>query len=231
VDLYLCQVRQPCLGIGDPIASVFTDPDGGFLIQVGADRVLNTLPIVAARISSTVVLRTPVFIFPARGASAGAARVLAQQLDDVAGLVVDVISEAAVLLLEEEGFENFSEQGLAEVVQAVEAANAASNFEDQTPEAAVQSAHATAAADPMVQMALKDNRFTPTPTVTPGPPGCVGDCDDSTAVTVDEVIKGVNITLGSATFDTCRQFDGNGDLIVTIDELILAVNNVLSGCH
>jgi hypothetical protein len=59
----------------------------------------------------------------------------------------------------------------------------------------------------------------------------VGDCDDSGAVTVEEVIKGVNIALGSAMLDTCQQSDADGTRTVTINELIIAVNNALSGCH
>jgi hypothetical protein len=40
--------------------------------------------------------------------------------------------------------------------------------------------------------------FTPTPTDTPPPPpACLGDCDDSGQVTVDEVVTLVNIALGT----------------------------------
>ena len=230
MDLFLCEVRKPCLGMGDPVASVVTDPDGRFFIQVSAALVQGTLPVVAARISPTVVLRTPVLTLPAGAASSRAAALLARQVGGTTEIVVDVISEAAVRLLEEQGFENFNEEGLAAVVQAVEAANADSTFEDLTPEAAVTLAQTTAAADPTVQMALQDNRL-PTPTATQTPGACVGDCDSSGEVTIDEVIKGVNITLGNAAVDTCRQFDVDGSGTVTINELIIAVTNVLSGCH
>lgn len=81
----------------------------------------------------------------------------------------------------------------------------------------------------------------PTPTHTPtfGPPsatptvptgGCVGDCNGDNAVTVNELIKGVNIALGNAELDTCPSFDTNGDLEVTINEIIQAVNAALTGC-
>jgi hypothetical protein len=59
---------------------------------------------------------------------------------------------------------------------------------------------------------------------------CAGDCDGNAEVTIDELIRGVNIALGSAALDTCRAFDKNGDQAVTIDELILAVNRALNGC-
>jgi hypothetical protein len=61
-------------------------------------------------------------------------------------------------------------------------------------------------------------------------PACVGDCNGDGQVTVDELITGVNIALGSADLDTCPVFDSNGDGSVTVDELITAVNNALLGC-
>jgi hypothetical protein len=81
-----------------------------------------------------------------------------------------------------------------------------------------------------VQTALQDNKL-PTPTATPGGPRCVGDCDDNGTVEVEEVIKGVNIALGSALLGTCQASDADGSGTVTINELIIAVNNALNGCH
>ena len=49
-------------------------------------------------------------------------------------------------------------------------------------------------------------------------------------VTVDELIKGVNIALGNAGLDSCPQFDANQSGTVTLDEIIIGVNNALSGC-
>jgi CSLREA domain-containing protein len=60
--------------------------------------------------------------------------------------------------------------------------------------------------------------------------GCLGDCNSNGAVTVDELITGVNIALGTLSVDQCPVFDGNGDGQVTVDELITAVNNALTGC-
>jgi hypothetical protein len=44
------------------------------------------------------------------------------------------------------------------------------------------------------------------------------------------VITCVNIALGSSQLGTCSACDGNGDGMVSIAELITAVNNALSGC-
>ena len=59
---------------------------------------------------------------------------------------------------------------------------------------------------------------------------CVGDCDHDGKVTVTEIIKGVNIALGSLTLDRCPEFDANHNGGVTINEIITAVNNALNGC-
>jgi hypothetical protein len=222
VDLFLCVVRQPCLPMGEPVASVFAAPNGRFTILIGADLLQDKLPVVSARVSPTLVLRAPVVVVAAGAAGGSGGGLHPRQVSPVSETVIDVISEAAVQLLEEQGFQNYNEAGVAAVVQAVESANADSNFAEMTVEAAVEEAQTTAAADPAVQMALEDNKL---------PPPCVGDCDDNGAVTVQEVIKGVDIALGSATLDTCRQADADGSGTVTVNELLLAVNNALTGCH
>lgn len=75
---------------------------------------------------------------------------------------------------------------------------------------------------------------TPTATATPSPEAtlaaCVGDCDTSDSVSVDEIIKGVNIALGDGTVASCPAFDANASGTVTIEEIIGAVNAALSGC-
>jgi len=63
-----------------------------------------------------------------------------------------------------------------------------------------------------------------------GGPVCVGDCDGNGAVSVSELIRGVNIALELASLDICASFDVNGDGVVSVNELILAVNNALDGC-
>jgi hypothetical protein len=62
------------------------------------------------------------------------------------------------------------------------------------------------------------------------PGGCTGDCDSNSMVTVDELVKGVNISLGKAALSTCTAFNKNGDAMVTVDELVIGVNNAINGC-
>ena len=49
-------------------------------------------------------------------------------------------------------------------------------------------------------------------------------------VTVDELVKGVNIALGSLSLDQCPRFDCQGTGRVAIDCLIRAVGATLNGC-
>jgi hypothetical protein len=59
---------------------------------------------------------------------------------------------------------------------------------------------------------------------------CPGDCDGSREVTIDEILLGVNIAIGTRMIEDCRVFDGNGDGEVTVDEIIAAVSSALLGC-
>jgi CSLREA domain-containing protein len=68
--------------------------------------------------------------------------------------------------------------------------------------------------------------FTPTATSFP----CVGDCDASGEVPVNELITMVNIALGNAPLSACTAGDADGSGDITINEIIAAVNNALDGC-
>jgi len=59
---------------------------------------------------------------------------------------------------------------------------------------------------------------------------CVGDCNGDGQVTVDEIILGVNISLGTSPIGDCVAFDADSSGSVTVDEIITAVNNALLGC-
>lgn len=59
---------------------------------------------------------------------------------------------------------------------------------------------------------------------------CTGDCGGDGQVTVDELIRAVNIALGTAAPASCPSADANGDTQVTIDEIVAAVNRILTGC-
>jgi len=70
----------------------------------------------------------------------------------------------------------------------------------------------------------------PEPPLPACPAGCAGDCNANGMVTVDELVRGVNIGLGVQPVSTCPAMDFNGNAAVTVDELVKAVSNALGGC-
>lgn len=67
-----------------------------------------------------------------------------------------------------------------------------------------------------------------TPTVAPAV--CVGDCNSSGDVTVNEIITLVNLALGNGSVSECLAGDADHSGTVTVNEIIVAVNNALAGC-
>jgi hypothetical protein len=59
---------------------------------------------------------------------------------------------------------------------------------------------------------------------------CVGDCDGSGDVTVNELITMVNIALGNQPVSACLAGDADQSGDITINEIITGVNNALNGC-
>jgi sugar lactone lactonase YvrE len=59
---------------------------------------------------------------------------------------------------------------------------------------------------------------------------CTGDCDGNGEVTIEELMKGVNIDLGSAPMSECPVWDAAGDGAVTVDELLAGVKAAIDGC-
>src|SRR5262249_9809602 len=69
--------------------------------------------------------------------------------------------------------------------------------------------------------------FTPTPSSTASPSprmSCVGDCNGDGRVTIDELIRGVNIALNTISLAQCPSFDIDGSLLVTVTELVTGVH-------
>jgi hypothetical protein len=58
---------------------------------------------------------------------------------------------------------------------------------------------------------------------------CVGDCNGNDVVTINELILGVNIALGTQPVSACPAF-ANAQDMVNIAQLIKGVNNALNGC-
>jgi hypothetical protein len=60
-----------------------------------------------------------------------------------------------------------------------------------------------------------------------GGPVSVGDCNRNGRVSIDELVRGVNIALGNAPVNECAPFDRVADGRVTVDELVRGVRNAL----
>jgi hypothetical protein len=90
---------------------------------------------------------------------------------DVTFAPIDItpVTEAAVRLLDDNGFQNYSDASALQVVGAVEQADANLAFADSTPDGAVRLALQTASQDPTVMTVLQTARNTPTPTNTAVP--------------------------------------------------------------
>ncbi len=59
---------------------------------------------------------------------------------------------------------------------------------------------------------------------------CIGDCGGNGVVSVEELIRGVSIALGTTPMSLCRSLDANVDQAITVDELLLAMGQALYGC-
>lgn len=96
-----------------------------------------------------------------------------------------------------------------------------------TPTPTQAAATATATSEPTT---TATPTATPTATATESAGTCLGDCSGDANVTVDELVTGINIALGSLAMNACVSFDGNGDGQVTVEEIVRAVNHGLNGC-
>jgi hypothetical protein len=63
-----------------------------------------------------------------------------------------------------------------------------------------------------------------------GQAACVGDCDASGQVTVDEITAMIAVALGVPSPVPCEAGDVNGDASITVDEIVAALTNALEGC-
>jgi hypothetical protein len=73
-----------------------------------------------------------------------------------------------------------------------------------------------------------DPRATPTPTLPPPP--CVGDCDTNGHVSVNELVVGVGIALGTSSMNACDAFDPDRSGQVEVPELVMGVDASMRGC-
>jgi adhesin/invasin len=61
-------------------------------------------------------------------------------------------------------------------------------------------------------------------------PLCPGDCNINNQVSIDELLRGVNILLGETDPRDCLALERNGNDGISVDELVAAVGSALNGC-
>jgi hypothetical protein len=71
---------------------------------------------------------------------------------------------------------------------------------------------------------------TPTPTPTVAEPICPGDCDADDTVDVAELLTGVRVLLEQEDLAACASLDRDGNQQVSVNEMVVAINNLLHGC-
>ncbi len=79
-------------------------------------------------------------------------------------------------------------------------------------------------------VASDDSALTELRPVDIGEPGCTGDCDADTTVSISELVVCVNIALGRQGLGFCPACDPNEDGQTSINELVRAVRAALDGC-
>ena len=82
----------------------------------------------------------------------------------------------------------------------------------------------------LAQRATGRGSYQLTATTFAGAAPCGGDCNGDGSVTVVELIRGVNIALGTTPIDACASLDTNDDGEVAVNELVAGVNGALTGC-
>jgi hypothetical protein len=135
-----------------------------------------------------------------------------------ASVAITPITEAGVQLLDQSGFEQYSDSGAAQVIAAVDQATAQLSFESLGLDMAAGVALSTARSDPHVQAVLQSARNTPTPTPSPamtlvpvsfaaftavplGPPGCSDHCStDPVAIAAGDFNGDGHVDIATANF-------------------------------
>ena len=151
-----CLERRRCLegsATRRLLAIEFTDRDGSFRIGLERDAITSVPLVFEAELDGGARYRA--FGFPDAGGSALQIR-------------IDPRAEAGATLLDENGLENFDDEGVQAVLAAVDEATAALDFTGLDPAAAAALAANTAREDSGVRETIA-GRATPAPTATSTP--------------------------------------------------------------
>jgi uncharacterized repeat protein (TIGR01451 family) len=197
------------------VGSATLDEDGSFQVALALDqikgvRLLFAVVIAEGSSGSGGVGQQTIYRVMSFGPILGGG-----QLD----VGIEPSSEAALVLLSDEGLESYSDDGIVSTIAAVRTANSENSFAGQDAAAAVTTAAATARQQPAVQQALAAAR-----------PFCLADCNQDRAVMVNEMVLLVDVAMGGSDLIECIPGNRNADVVITVDELVGAVQTALKGC-
>jgi hypothetical protein len=187
--------------------------DGSLLnaVAAGQGAVLGVAPGATVTFGTTgtdAFLETTVIVLP--GVAQGMARVVSTSAAvRCAAQVVDAAVTPPVSLSELVGY----------------ASAAAQPTPSPTLEPTLEPTQTSTAAATATATATSSPAASATPIV-----GCTGDCNGNDRVTIEELIRGVSIALGSRPLGDCEAFDFDRNGAVSIAELVRAVGVALSGC-
>lgn len=163
VSLSRCGDRSRCLDDNDgsrtPLDSVTTDAAGRFSLMTCRGAASALLFESAVEATSGSKYRTMDFgpLAGGFGFSAGEGRAAGLALLD--DLEISPRSEAAIRLLDENGLQNFTEDGVIEIIESVAVATANETFAGLDAAAAASLAQMNAAQDQIVQETIEVNRL------------------------------------------------------------------------
>jgi YVTN family beta-propeller protein len=165
ITVFRCNDRSQCLhGQAAPQVGQTAVVGGGAWVAQLPLTVMGAPLIVQADVAQAVIFRTLDFGTVGMSLRASLARGVVMAAADI-----NPITEAAVELLDANGFENYPDAGAQAVESAVEQANAGVSFDGVAIDMAAALALQTANGDPLVKAVLTTARNTPTPTVAARP--------------------------------------------------------------
>jgi hypothetical protein len=160
VSLSSCADRTNCLD--DPesrtlLDTVTTDADGNFTLMTCRGAASPLFFEAAVEPSSSSHYHTMDFGPLSAGSGFGLGE--GRGTGRVEELEISPRSEAAIRLLAENGLENFTDEGVIEIIDAVARATASSNFAGLAPAAAADLAELDASESRVVQATIEENRL------------------------------------------------------------------------
>lgn len=159
VSVLRCDDRRTCLS--GPTGSTLLNTgvvgsDGAFSISVDGNQGTGTPVIVEAAVDAGTTYRIVDFGSVGSGGAGGRGLGGGAALDD---LLIDPVSEAAVLVLDSSGLESFADAGVVEVIAAVRSANEGATFAGLDSATAAALATQTAQSDPAVEQTIQRDRM------------------------------------------------------------------------